>query len=84
MENEETQQPSIRKDPFSRMMFPPRSEENQEKETITPVPESTIDYIQLMESVDTLMTVYDELKPSLKKLSPVLISLLTKLGSEKK
>lgn len=83
MENEETQKPSVRKDPFSRMMFSPR--EPQQQEPIEPpVSESTIDYMQLMESVDTLMTVYDDLKPSLKKLSPVLITLLTKFSSEKK
>lgn len=82
MENEETQKPSVRKDPFSRMMF---SRETQQQETIEPpIPESTIDYLQLMESVDTLMTVYDDLKPSLKKLSPVLITLLTKFSGEKK
>lgn len=83
MENEETQKPSVRKDPFSRMMF--SSRETPQKEPIEPpAPESTIDYMQLMESVDTLMTVYDDLKPSLKKLSPVLITLLTKFSSEKK
>jgi hypothetical protein len=59
-------------DHFSNLMFGRKAEPEQE--------ESKIDYMQLMESVETLMSLYSQYKPAIDKinLSPLIAKFLKK------
>ncbi|MFJ7832111.1 hypothetical protein ACQKL0_15890 [Peribacillus sp. NPDC097264] len=62
-------------DPFSKMMFGTRNnepEEEPEKE------ETQIDYMQLMASVETLVGLYDQFKPTIQKVNPIISKMLKK------
>ncbi|SFB97546.1 hypothetical protein SAMN05443252_101264 [Bacillus sp. OV322] len=62
-------------DRFSSIMFPKKEKQVKEEEPAAP---GSIDYMQLMESVDTLMTIYGEFKPALSKLNPLILQTLKK------
>lgn len=66
-------------DLFSRMMFSNRKEPETEKESIADETTSNIDYIQLMENVDTLISLYEKTKPSLQKFNPLFAQLLSQV-----
>jgi hypothetical protein len=59
-------------DHFSNLMFGRKAEPEQE--------ESKIDYMQLMESVETLMSLYSQYKPAIDKinLNPLIAKFLKK------
>lgn len=62
-------------DPFSKMMFGTGKNE-PEKETDQ---EGTqIDYMQLMASVETLVGLYDQFKPAIQKVNPMITKMLKK------
>ena len=62
-------------DPFSKMMFGTGKHE-PEKE---PDQEGTqIDYMQLMASVETLVGLYDQFKPAIQKVNPMITKMLKK------
>ncbi|MFD0048854.1 hypothetical protein ACFVHQ_05895 [Actinomycetes bacterium NPDC127524] len=66
---------SNQSDRFSSIMFPKKEKQVKEEESAAP---GSIDYMQLMESVDTLMTIYGEFKPALSKLNPLILQALKK------
>ncbi|OIK11206.1 hypothetical protein [Bacillus sp. MUM 13] len=66
---------SNQNDRFSSIMFPKKEKQVKEEESAAP---GSIDYMQLMESVDTLMTIYGEFKPALSKLNPLILQALKK------
>ena len=62
-------------DHFSNMMFGTRKNEPEQE----PEQEgSQIDYMQLMVSVETLMGLYDQYKPTIKKINPIIANMLKK------
>jgi hypothetical protein len=75
---------SNQSDRFSSIMFPKKErpvkeEPVKEEESAAP---GSIDYMQLMESVDTLMTIYGEFKPALSKLNPIILQVLKKFEKQ--
>lgn len=63
-------------DPFSKMMFGTGKNEPERKE---PDQEGTqIDYMQLMASVETLVGLYDQFKPAIQKVNPMITKMLKK------
>ncbi|RFU63037.1 hypothetical protein [Bacillus sp. V59.32b] len=65
-------------DRFTQLMFGRRAEAKEEEESILETETSNIDYEKLMENIDVLMNVYDQIKPGLSKLNPLLAKWLTK------
>jgi hypothetical protein len=67
-------------DRFSQLMFgkkaAPKEQEEQEADTENLI--SDINYEQLMENVDILMNVYEQIKPGLSKLNPLLLKWIKK------
>ncbi|MGG0844545.1 hypothetical protein [Peribacillus simplex] len=63
-------------DHFSNLMFGRKAEPEAEPEQ----EESTVDYMQLMESVETLMSLYSQYKPAIDKinLNPLIAKFLKK------
>ncbi|MDM5213756.1 hypothetical protein QUF94_20365 [Peribacillus sp. NJ4] len=63
-------------DHFSNLMFGRKAEAEPEAEQ----EESTVDYMQLMESVETLMSLYSQYKPAIDKinLNPLIAKFLNK------
>ncbi|MBA9025196.1 hypothetical protein [Peribacillus huizhouensis] len=57
---------------FSKMMFSKRKEPETEKESTADEATTNMDYIQLMENVDTLISLYEKSKPSLQKFNPLI------------
>lgn len=66
-------------DLFSTLMFPKKKDPELQKEFIAEEATSDIDYIQLMENVDTLLSLYEKTKPSLQKFNPLLTKLLSQV-----
>ncbi|KMY49084.1 hypothetical protein ACIQD3_06700 [Peribacillus loiseleuriae] len=66
-------------DLFTTLMFPKRKEPELQEEFKTDETTSNIDYIQLMENVDTLLSLYEKTKPSLQKFNPLFAHLLSQV-----
>lgn len=67
-------------DHFSNLMFGRKAEAEPEAEPEAEQEESTVDYMQLMESVETLMSLYSQYKPAIDKinLNPLIAKFLKK------
>lgn len=63
---------STQDDHFSDLMFGRKAEPEPQKE------ESKVDYMQLMVSVETLMGLYDQYKPTIQKMNPLITKFLNK------
>ena len=61
-------------DRFSRLMFgafPPRSHQSHDSPSVRneSSPQQGLDFMQLMQNIDTLMSSFDQLKPLMKKIT---------------
>ncbi|MBK5445521.1 hypothetical protein [Peribacillus sp. TH24] len=63
---------STQDDHFSDLMFGRKAEPELQKE------ELKVDYMQLMVSVETLMGLYDQYKPTIQKMNPLITKFLNK------
>ncbi|MGE7764119.1 hypothetical protein [Peribacillus sp. NPDC096540] len=63
---------STKGDHFSDLMFGRKEEPEPQKE------ESEVDYLQLMVNVETLMGLYDQYKPTIQKMNPLITKFLKK------
>lgn len=64
-------------DRFTQLMFGRRGIAKEEEPDL-PIETSTIDYGKLMENIDILMNVYEQIKPGLTKLNPLLAKWLNR------
>jgi hypothetical protein len=70
---------SRRDDRLSQLMFGKKSEpQKSEPENFIEKYTANVDYNQLMESVQTLMEAYGELKPAISKISPFITKFINK------
>ncbi|MCH1625881.1 hypothetical protein [Fredinandcohnia quinoae] len=73
--NSDPKEPSLRDDPFSRLMFGNRQQRGTDEERPEPIQKdenNQIDYSQLMNQFDEIMASVDKIKPAVKQLSPFL------------
>ncbi|WP_409304647.1 hypothetical protein [Peribacillus sp. SCS-155] len=79
MDNFDSKKPVPRNDRLSQLMYGKRREPpKSEPENIIEKYAGNIDYAQLMESMQTLMEAYHELKPAISKISPLITQFINK------